>query len=87
MDAKVVWCLNSGDIVNPSMGIRARLPVSHAPESRHHTPSALWESMEQWFQKYMHGGRQVLVVVVTIRTVSNRDVAPEPPMDGFTGVS
>ena len=25
VDAKVVWCLNSGDIVNPSMGIRARL--------------------------------------------------------------
>ena len=41
VEAKVAWCLNSGDIVNPSMGIRARLPVSHAPESRHHTPSAL----------------------------------------------
>ena len=49
----------------------------------------------------MHGGRLVLVPVVAIRTVSNMDVAPEPPMDkvragtaqegglghGFMGVS
>ena len=41
VDAKVVWCLNSGHAVNPSMGARARLPVSHGPESRHHTPSAM----------------------------------------------
>ena len=42
--AKVVWCLISGHAVNPSMGARSRLPVSHGPETRHHTPSASWVS-------------------------------------------
>ena len=51
------------------------------------TPSALREFIEQWFQIDVHGGRLVLVPVVAIRTVSNRDVAPEPPRDGFMGVS
>ena len=42
--AKVVQCLISGHAVNPSMGARTRLPVSYGPETRHHTPSALWVS-------------------------------------------
>ena len=40
-----------------------------------------------WFRSIVHGGRLVLVGIVAIRTVSNRDVAPEPPRDGFMGVS
>ena len=41
--AKVVWCVVSRHAVNPSMGARARLPVSHGPETTHHTPSAIWK--------------------------------------------
>ena len=50
------------------------LPVSHAPESSYHTPSALRESIEQWFQKDVHNGRQVLVGVVAAGTVRDMDV-------------
>ena len=39
--AKVMWSLISGHAVNPSMGARARRPVSHGPETRDHTPSAM----------------------------------------------
>ena len=50
MGAKVVQCLVSGHAVNPSMGARSRLPVSYGPETRHHTPSASWVILVQWFQ-------------------------------------
>ena len=56
MGAKVAWSTVSGHAVNPwprpasrpvpgltsSMGARARLPVSHGPETVDHTPSAMW---------------------------------------------
>ena len=41
LGAKVTWSLISGHAVNPSMGARSRLPVSHGPETRDHIPSAL----------------------------------------------
>ncbi len=46
-EAKVAQYLISGHIVNPSLGIRSRLPVAHGPETRHYTPSALCECMGQ----------------------------------------
>jgi hypothetical protein len=46
--AKVVWSTVSGHAVNPSMGARARPPVSHGPETVDHTPSALWIFIQQW---------------------------------------
>jgi len=55
MSAKVVWCLFSGHAVNPSMGARARLPASHGPEIRHHTPLAMWEFISQWILIDTHG--------------------------------
>jgi hypothetical protein len=36
------------------MGARSRLPVAHGPESRHHTTSALCESIGQWFLMDAH---------------------------------
>ena len=44
----VVSC--SGHAVNPSMGARTRLPVSHGPETRYHTPSATWVIIDLWFR-------------------------------------
>jgi hypothetical protein len=73
--------------VNPSMGARTRLPVSYGPATRHYTPSASWVNLVLWILTDKHGVRLKLGRVVTIRTVSDRDVAPEPPMDGFMGVS
>ena len=42
--AKAAWSLISRHAVNPSMGARARCPISHGLETRDHTPSAMWYS-------------------------------------------
>ena len=73
-NAKVVWYVVSGHAVNPFMGARARLPVSHGPETTYHTPSAMRVIIGQWFLAGAHVGRQVLVGVVTAGTVRDMDV-------------
>jgi len=60
--------------VNPSMGARARLPVSHGPETGRYTSSAMQVFKEPWTQTFMHGGWLVLVRVVTAGTVRDMDV-------------
>ena len=44
-----MWYLSSGLVQARPVALDTRLPVSYGPEERYHTPSAMCESMGQWF--------------------------------------
>ena len=62
--AKATWSLISRHAVNPSMGARARRPVSHGLETRDHTPLAKWVFKQWWILIDLHNEKTNRVILL-----------------------
>ena len=60
---KAMWSPVSRHAVNPSMGARARRPVSHGPETGDHTPLAMCVFLQHWILEEVRGISTIGLIV------------------------